>query len=45
MDNGTQKEHSIIAKQCWLILDNHFPSITRIFHPHVREIQQELLNN
>lgn len=27
MANGTQKEHSIIAKTCWDIIGQHFPSV------------------
>jgi thymidylate synthase (FAD) len=27
MDNGTQKEHRDIAKQCWYIIAEQFPSL------------------
>ena len=27
MANGTQKEHSEIAKQCWEIIKSHFPDV------------------
>jgi thymidylate synthase (FAD) len=27
MDNGTQKEHRIVAEQCWEIVKQHFPSV------------------
>ena len=27
MDNGTQKEHRIVAEQCWEIIKQHFPSV------------------
>lgn len=27
MANGTQKEHMAIAKQCWTIIEQHFPSV------------------
>lgn len=43
MANGTQKEHQLIAKEIWLILHQHFPSITTIFVEHQREIQNQLL--
>lgn len=43
MGNGTQKEHTMIANSVWLILHQHFPSVTTIFHEHQREIQQLLL--
>ena len=29
MANGTQKEHKIIAQQCWEIIKQHFPSIVQ----------------
>ena len=45
MGNGTQKEHTMIANEIWLVLHEHFPSITTIFHEHQREIQQLLLAN
>lgn len=31
MGNGTQKEHRIIAQECWAILGTHFPNIVKIF--------------
>ena len=27
--NGTQKEHMIVAKQCWKIIEQHFPDIAK----------------
>jgi len=27
MGNGTQKEHAMIAKTCWNIIEGHFPSV------------------
>jgi thymidylate synthase (FAD) len=27
MENGTQKEHRIVAEQCWEIIKQHFPSV------------------
>ena len=27
MENGTQKEHRIVAEQCWEIVKQHFPSV------------------
>jgi thymidylate synthase (FAD) len=27
MDNGTQKEHMVVADQCWEILRGHFPNV------------------
>jgi thymidylate synthase (FAD) len=27
MENGTQKEHMLVAKQCWDILATHFPDV------------------
>lgn len=27
MENGTQKEHRIVAEQCWEIINQHFPSV------------------
>jgi thymidylate synthase (FAD) len=27
MGNGTQKEHALIAKDCWSIIGQHFPSV------------------
>ena len=27
MDHGTQKEHIIVAEQCWEILRTHFPDV------------------
>lgn len=27
MGNGTQKEHMIVAKQCWEVIRQHFPSV------------------
>ena len=27
MDNGTQKEHRIVAEQCWNIIKQHFPNV------------------
>lgn len=44
MGNGTQKEHQMIANSVWIILHQHFPSITTIFHEHQREIQKILLD-
>ena len=35
MGNGTQREHSIIAKQCWNIICENFPSINQAL-----EVQQ-----
>jgi thymidylate synthase (FAD) len=29
-DNGTQKEHKLIALQCWEIIKEHFPSIASV---------------
>lgn len=29
MANGTQKEHSEIAKQCWDVLSQHFPDVAK----------------
>jgi thymidylate synthase (FAD) len=29
MDNGTQKEHIEIAKQCWDVLSQHFPDVAK----------------
>jgi thymidylate synthase ThyX len=29
MDKATQKEHRIIAEQCWAIIANEFPDIDR----------------
>ena len=29
MANGTQKEHSLIAKMCWDIIETHFPDVTK----------------
>jgi thymidylate synthase (FAD) len=26
--NGTQKEHMIVAEQCWRVVEAHFPEIT-----------------
>lgn len=43
MGNGTQLEHCMVANSIWLIIHQHFPSITTIFHEHQREIQQILL--
>jgi len=43
MGNGTQLEHIMIANRVWLILHQHFPNITKIFHEHQREIQNILL--
>ena len=31
MANGTQKEHSDIAKECWKIIGTHFPSVIKAF--------------
>ena len=31
MANGTQKEHTDIAKECWKIIGTHFPSVIRAF--------------
>jgi thymidylate synthase ThyX len=27
MENGTQKEHAEIAKECWKIIENKFPNV------------------
>lgn len=27
MENGTQKEHRIVAEQCWEVIKQHFPSV------------------
>jgi thymidylate synthase (FAD) len=27
--NGTQKEHMIVADQCWQIIGQHFPDIVK----------------
>ena len=29
IENGTQKEHSEIAKQCWDVLSQHFPDVAK----------------
>jgi thymidylate synthase (FAD) len=29
MSNGTQKEHMIIANQCWDVLSQHFPDVAK----------------
>jgi thymidylate synthase (FAD) len=29
MTNGTQKEHMVVARQCWNIIDAHFPSVVK----------------
>jgi thymidylate synthase (FAD) len=29
MSNGTQKEHMIIAEQCWDVLSQHFPDVAK----------------
>ena len=29
MENGTQKEHALIAKDCWKIIGNHFPNVIK----------------
>jgi len=42
MGNGTQLEHSMVANSVWLIMHQHFPSITTIFHKHQRDIQKIL---
>ena len=31
MANGTQKEHMIIAKDCWDVLAVHFPNVVKAF--------------
>ena len=33
MGNGTQKEHAIIAKTCWNIIEGHFPSVVEALKP------------
>lgn len=45
MGNGTQKEHRLIAEECWKILGAHFPNIVKIFDEQKEEIVQELHNN
>jgi thymidylate synthase ThyX len=27
MDKATQKEHRIVAEQCWTIIKQHFPNV------------------
>ena len=29
--NGTQKEHMIVADQCWSVIGQHFPDIVKVF--------------
>jgi thymidylate synthase (FAD) len=33
MDKSTQKEHRIIAEQCWEIIGQHFPDVTKALEP------------
>ena len=30
--NGTQKEHMIVAEQCWDIIGTHFPDIISVYN-------------
>lgn len=30
MENGTQKEHRLVAQQCWEIVKQHFPSVAEV---------------
>ena len=30
MENGTQKEHRLVAEQCWEIVKQHFPSVAEV---------------
>lgn len=32
MGNGTQKEHQLIAEQCWKVITEEFPSLQEIFN-------------
>ena len=29
MANGTQQEHSLIAKEIWKVIDEHFPNVVK----------------
>jgi thymidylate synthase ThyX len=29
MDRATQKEHRIVAEQCWAIIGQHFPDVIK----------------
>jgi thymidylate synthase (FAD) len=41
MDKATQKEHRIVAEQCWTIIGHHFPDVTEALYDIAKQAEFE----
>jgi thymidylate synthase (FAD) len=41
MDKATQKEHRIVAEQCWTIIGQHFPDVIKALDDIAAQVEFE----